>query len=108
MNENKGKIIQWYPGHMHKTKKEISNIISNIDIVIEVIDSRIPYSSRIPDLKKLTNNKQSIIVFNKYDLCDKEETDKWIKKYESDGNIVVTSDTKNTNDYKKIIEKVKS
>ena len=104
---NEGKNIQWYPGHMAKTKKEINNIISGIDIVIEVIDSRIPLSSRIPDLKKITNNKQSIIVFNKYDLCDKDETDKWIKKYESEGSIVVTSDSKNTNDYKKVIESVK-
>ena len=108
MNENKGKIIQWYPGHMAKTKKEISTIISSVDVVIEVIDSRIPYSSRIPDLKKFTRDKMSIIVFNKYDLCDKEETDKWVNKYKSEGSVVVTSDSKNTNDYKKVIEAVKS
>ena len=99
MNENKTNI-NWYPGHMAKTKKEISSIISNIDIVIEVIDSRIPLSSRIPDLKKITNDKKRIVVFNKYDLCDKEETDKWITKYKSDGSTVVTCDSKNTNDYK--------
>lgn len=103
---NEGKIIQWYPGHMAKTKREISTIISGVDIVIEVIDARIPLSSRIPDLKKITNNKQSIIVFNKYDLCDKEETNKWIENYKKEGSIIVTSDTKNTNDYKKIIEEV--
>ena len=91
---------------MAKTKKEISSIISLVDIVIEVIDARIPLSSRIPDLKKITNNKQSIIVFNKYDLCDKEETNKWIDKYKKEGNIIVTCDSKNTNDYKKIIEEV--
>lgn len=108
MNENKGKIIQWYPGHMAKTKKEISTIISSVDVVIEVIDSRIPYSSRIPDLKKFTRDKMSIIVFNKYDLCDKEETDKWVNKYKSEGSVVVTSDSKNTNDYKKVIEAVKT
>lgn len=107
MNENKGKIIQYYPGHMHKTKREISEIISNVDIVIEVVDSRIPFSSRIPDLKKLTNGKQSIIVFSKYDLCDTNETNKWMEKYKKDGSIVVTSDTKNSNDYKKVIEEVK-
>ena len=107
MNENKTNI-NWYPGHMAKTKKEISNIISNVDIVIEVIDSRIPYSSRIPDLKKITSNKKSIIVFNKYDLCDKDETSKWIKKYENEGLIAVTCDSKNTNDYKKVIDAVKN
>ena len=107
MNENKTNI-NWYPGHMAKTKKDISNILSNIDIVIEVIDSRIPYSSRIPDLKNLIKDKQSIIVFNKYDLCDKEKTNKWIEKYKSEGSNIITCDSKNSNDYKKIIEEVKS
>lgn len=108
MNENQGKIIQWYPGHMAKTKKEIFNILSMVDIVIEVIDSRIPYSSRIPNLNKMTRDKKNIIVFNKYDLCDKEETNKWINKYKSEGNICVTCDAKNSNDYKKIINEVKN
>ena len=102
-NENKTNI-NWYPGHMAKTKREITNIISNIDIVINVIDSRIPYSSMIPDLAKITRDKQNIIVFNKYDLCDKDETGKWIEKYNKEGYITVTCDSKNTNDYKKIIE----
>ena len=106
MNENKTNI-NWYPGHMAKTKKEINNIINGVDVVIEVIDARIPLSSRIPDLKRITNNKQNIIVFNKYDLCDKEETEKWINKYKKDGSIVVTCDSKNSNDYKKIIEEVR-
>lgn len=99
--------INWYPGHMAKTKREISSIMGMVDIVIEVIDSRVPFSSRIPDLKKLTKEKQNIIVFNKYDLCDKTETEKWINKYKSDGNIIVTCDSKNSNDYKKIIEEVR-
>ena len=98
--------INWYPGHMAKTKREITNIISNIDVVINVIDSRIPYSSMIPDLAKITRDKQNIIVFNKYDLCDKDETGKWIEKYNKEGYITVTCDSKNTNDYKKIIEEV--
>ena len=105
MNEDTTNI-NWYPGHMAKTRKEITNIISMVDIVIEVIDARIPLSSRIPDLSKLTREKRSIIVFNKYDLCDKEETDKWIKKYTEEGSICVTCDSKNSNDYKKIINEV--
>ena len=99
--------ISWYPGHMAKTKREIGNIMGMVDIVIEVIDSRVPFSSRIPDLKKLTREKQNIIVFNKYDLCDKTETEKWINKYKSEGYITVTCDSKNSNDYKKIIEEVR-
>ena len=108
MEENNGKLIQWYPGHMAKTKEEIASIISMIDVVIEVIDSRIPYSSRIPGLNKLTRDKKNIIVFNKYDLCDKDETNKWINKYTNEGNICVTCDAKNSNDYKKIINEVKN
>ena len=105
MNEEQASV-NWYPGHMAKTRKEITSIISMVDIVIEVIDARIPLSSRIPDLSKLTREKKSIIVFNKYDLCDKEETDKWIKKYTEEGSVCVTCDSKNSNDYKKIINEV--
>ena len=88
MNENNGKLIQWYPGHMAKTKKEIATIMSMIDVVIEVIDARVPYSSRIPGLNKLTRDKNNIIVFNKYDLCDKEETGKWIEEYKKDQSFL--------------------
>lgn len=105
MNEEQASV-NWYPGHMAKTRKEITSILSLVDIVIEVIDARIPLSSRIPDLSKLTREKRSIIVFNKYDLCDKEETDKWIKKYTNEGSVCVTCDSKNSNDYKKIINEV--
>ncbi len=105
MNENKTNI-NYYPGHMYKTRKEISSIMSNIDVVIEVIDSRIPASSRIPDLDSVTKGNKRIIVFGKYDLCDKDETNKWITKYKNDGNCVVTCDSKNSNDYKKIINEV--
>ncbi len=105
MNEEQASV-NWYPGHMAKTRKEITSIISMVDIVIEVIDARIPLSSRIPDLSKLTREKKSIIVFNKYDLCDKDETDKWIKKYTDEGSVCVTCDSKNSNDYKKIINEV--
>jgi ribosome biogenesis GTPase A len=91
---------------MAKTRRDIAAIMSSLDIIIEVIDARIPLSSRIPDLDKLTNSTTRILVFNKYDLCDKTETNKWIDKYKKDGYIVVTSDSKNTNDYKKVIESI--
>src|SRR5574344_37288 len=86
--------INWYPGHMAKTKKEISEIISQVDIVIEVIDSRIPFSSRIPNLSELTRGKSTVIVFNKYDLCDREATSKWIEYFNKKGYFTVTCDSK--------------
>ncbi len=82
MNENKTNI-NWYPGHMAKTKRLIKENLSLIDVVFELIDSRIPYSSRIKDIDDLIKNKPRIIIMTKYDLCDKEETNKWIEYYES-------------------------
>ena len=96
-------VINWYPGHMAKTKREIKELIDTIDIVISLVDARIPVSSYIKDLNEFINNKKVIIVFNKYDLCDKDKTDKFIKYYEDKSFKVVTCDSKNSNDYKKII-----
>ncbi len=102
MNENKTNI-NWYPGHMAKTKREIKELIDTIDIVISLVDARIPISSYIKDLNELIKNKKVIIVFNKYDLCDKDKTDKFIEYYEGKYFKVVTCDSKNSNDYKKIV-----
>ena len=74
--------INWYPGHMAKTKREIKERINLIDIIYEVIDARIPISSKIPDLDELISNKPKIIIVTKYDLCDKIITDKILKNYE--------------------------
>lgn len=96
--------INWYPGHMAKTKRQIKEMISLIDIVVEVIDSRIPRSSRVPDITHYINDKKRIMVFTKYDLCDKTITDKWIDKYASLGYKVVPVNLKNNSDHKKVIE----
>ena len=102
MNENKTNI-NWYPGHMAKTRRQIKENISLVDIIYEVIDSRIPYSSRINDIKDLTNNKPHILIFTKYDLCDKEETDRFIEKYKKDGNYIITYDLTKNIDITKLI-----
>ena len=69
--------INWYPGHMAKTKRLISENIDKIDIVYEVIDSRIPYSSKIKDIDNFIKNKSRIIIMTKSDLCDITETNTW-------------------------------
>ena len=107
MNENKTNI-NWFPGHMAKTKKQISELLPLIDLVYEVIDSRIPESSRIKELDNLIKNKPRIIIMTKSDLCDLKETNKWVKKYESDGNKVVLVNLNDNNDYKKIINATQS
>ena len=88
MNDNKTNI-NWYPGHMAKTKRLIRENINLIDVVYEVIDARMPKSSKIIDINDYIGNKKRILIMNKYDLCDKKETDKWVKYYEENGYIVV-------------------
>ena len=73
--------INWYPGHMSKTRREIQEKMNLIDIVYEVIDARMPLSSKIVDSDNLIKNKPRILVVTKYDLCDKEQTDKILEKY---------------------------
>ena len=81
--------INWYPGHMAKTKREIKEKINLIDIVYEVIDARMPLSSKIDDIDDIILAKPRILIMTKYDLSDKSETDKFIKYYEGLGYKVV-------------------
>ena len=88
--DKQGKVhINWYPGHMEKTKRLIKENLSLIDLVYEVIDARMPYSSKIEDSDDIIKNKPKILIMTKYDLCDKGETDKWIKYYEEKGYKVL-------------------
>ena len=96
MNENKTNI-NWYPGHMAKTKREISEKLNLIDIVYEVIDARMPISSKIVDIDDLIKDKPRIMVVTKYDLCDKLETDKILDKYREEGYVVIPVDLMNGN-----------
>ena len=97
--------INWYPGHMAKTKREIKEKLNLIDIVYEVIDSRMPISSKIVDIDELIGNKRRILIMTKYDICDKEETNKFIKYYEDLGYVVVPVDLMNGKGTNKIIDK---
>lgn len=96
--------IQWYPGHMAKTKREIKEKLDLIDIVYEVIDARMPKSSKIVDIDDLIKNKPRLLIMTKYDLCDKKETDKFISYYENLGYQVIPVDLMSGTNVKKIIE----
>ena len=100
-NENKTNI-NWYPGHMAKTKREIKEKLDLIDIVFEVIDARIPYSSKNKEIDELIKNKPRILIMTKLDLCDKEETSKWIEYYKNNGYKVISLDLLNNPDMKQI------
>ena len=96
---DKEKLIQsninWFPGHMFKTKKEIAEKLNLIDIVYEVIDARMPISSKIVDIDSLIKDKPKILVVTKYDLCDKKETDIILDSYRKEGYYVIPVDLMN-------------
>ena len=106
MNDNKTNI-NWYPGHMAKTKREIIEKLNLIDVVYEVIDARMPLSSKIVDIDELIKDKPRILVMTKYDLCDKVETDKIIKYYENMGYKVVPVDLMSGLNVKRILDYTK-
>lgn len=99
--------INWYPGHMAKTKREIKEKLELIDIVFEVIDARIPYSSKNKDVDSMINEKPRVLIMTKIDLCDMEKTNKWIKYYEDKGFVVIPVDLANNFNTKIIFDKIK-
>ena len=101
------KNVHWFPGHMVKAMREIEDRIKVIDVVVEVVDARAPLSSKNPFLEKITNGKKRLIVFTKKDLCDLEETNKFIKDYENKGYNVIPVDLVNNKNIDKIIIKTK-
>lgn len=96
--------INWYPGHMAKTKREIKEKIDLIDIVFEVIDARIPRSSKNKDIDSLIKDKPRILIMTKYDLCDQQKTQKWIEYYQHEGYNVIPVDLINNPNLHKIYE----
>ena len=80
--------FQWYPGHMTKAKRMMQENIKLIDIVVELVDARIPYSSKNPDIDELARNKSRLIILNKVDLADPEATAKWEQYYKEKGFFV--------------------
>ena len=85
-------VIQWYPGHMAKTRRMIEENLKNVDVVIELLDARIPYSSRNPEIIKLKGSKPSIILLNKASLADPAQTLGWERTYSSDNCICIQTD----------------
>lgn len=85
-------VINWYPGHMAKTKRQIAEDLKLIDVVVEILDARIPISSQNPDMKELTKNKKKIYILNKSDLADERETVKWENKLRSNNSSAISCD----------------
>ncbi len=79
--------IQWFPGHMHKARKEIEEVVPKIDVIIEVLDARIPFSSENPLISSIRGDKPCVKILNKRDLADPELTDLWIKHLEKEQGV---------------------
>ena len=96
-------VINWYPGHMAKTKRLISENLNLIDVVYEVVDARMPYSSKIKDIDNYIKDKPRIMIMTKQDLCDINETNKWKKYYEDKGYIVYVTNLEANTSLKPLI-----
>lgn len=86
--------INWFPGHMAKARRMIENNIKKVDVVIELLDARIPQSSCNPLIRELIGNKPHVIVLNKVDLADKQITKDWVEYFEQEGISVITIDSR--------------
>jgi len=97
MNSNNDEFskmnINWYPGHMAKTRRQIESDLKIIDIVIELLDARIPISSQNPDIAQITKGKKKIIVLNKCDLADEKENQRWVAYFKKKGIPAVLTDS---------------
>ena len=98
--------IQWYPGHMTKAKRMMQEDIKLIDIVIELLDARVPLSSRNPDIDSLANNKYSLVLLNKCDLADDSVTAKWENYFKAQGMLVVKINARDGQGMKAITAKI--
>lgn len=100
--------IQWFPGHMAKTRRLISENLKNVDIIIEILDARIPMSSRNPEIVKLTAGKPTLLLLNKASLADREQNAFWAKYYENENTAVVLTDCKTGSGLDRIVPEIKS
>lgn len=97
--------IQWYPGHMHKARKEIEEAIPRVDVIIEVLDARIPFSSENPMISRIRKEKPCVKVLNKRDLADPEMTKLWIEHLEKENGVkAIAITTTETSEVHKITE----
>lgn len=98
--------INWYPGHMAKTKRQIMEDVRLVDIVIELLDARIPISSQNPDIAEITKNKKKIIVLNKCDLADERQNKKWVEYFKTKNIPAVLTDSNSGKGIEECVRKI--
>ncbi|MBQ7293653.1 MAG: ribosome biogenesis GTPase YlqF [Clostridia bacterium] len=99
--------IQWFPGHMAKTRRLITENLKNVDIVIEILDARIPYSSRNPEINRLTEQKPRLVLLNKAALVDPKQTEYWCKRLSGENVLCIATDCIQGNGVAKIMPAVR-
>ena len=104
---SEAQTIQWFPGHMTKTRRKIQASLKLVDAVAEIIDARIPVSSRNPDLHKIIENKPRIILMNKCDMADPSQTARWVSCYQKEGVLAIPVDCKSGRGLNQFIPKVR-
>ena len=98
--------LSWFPGHMAKTRRQIEEDLKLVDIVIEILDARIPNSSQNPEIRKILKDKQKVIVLNKSDLADESDNKKWINYFAKNGNIAVLVDSNTGRGVEEVIRQI--
>ncbi|MCC5895505.1 MAG: ribosome biogenesis GTPase YlqF [Alkalibacterium sp.] len=99
--------IQWYPGHMAKAKRQFLEKLKLVDVVYELVDARIPYSSKNPDIEKIIGDKPHIIILMKSDLADPRRTGEWVKYYENKGIPAISINAKEGQGLKEVLKLTK-
>ena len=99
--------IQWYPGHMNKAKNQLEDNLDLIDVLIEVLDARLPVSSRNPMIGKLVQKKPHIVVLNKSDLADPIQTKLWTRYFQKEGSFVISMDAQHNTNMSALIKLIK-
>ena len=109
MSDTQKQVVQWFPGHMAKTRRLIKESLSMVDCVTEILDARIPLASRNPEIEEITASKPRIILLNKCDMADEKITADWIKYFKSQGAEAIAVDCrsgKGLNAYHPLVRKV--
>ena len=102
------KQIQWFPGHMAKTRRLIASNLSLVDAVVEIVDARSPLSSRNPEMDHMTKNKPRLVLLNKSDLADERTTQQWINYFRKNGSEALAVDCKSGKGLKAILPAIKN
>ena len=105
-NMDRGVILNWYPGHMAKTKRQIMEDVRLVDIVIELLDARIPLSSQNPDIAEITKNKKKMIVLNKCDLADERQNKRWVEYFKAKNIPAVLTDSNSGKGIEECVRKI--